>query len=132
MDLDTQTESVAAILAFPALTLPTFTAEPRGLARGSEGVKLAFPSHPQLAKTHRIRGHEAAISVFTTAVLDFLTDEPVWAIEGKDNKLVICRTSAPRDRSGVLTAEEVTDFVDAVFRIAALFRGRWSDRARRS
>jgi len=112
----------------PARTLPTFTAAPRDFARGSEGEKMSFPSHPQLEKTHRIRGDDTARSVLTGAVLDLLAREPEWALEGKDNKLVIYRAAAPGDPGGFLRAEQISAFVDGAVRIGGLFGIRWSPR----
>lgn len=113
-------EQITAIVALPGAVLGTFNTA----ATGFSGEKLHFASHPELDKTHRIRGNETARNALGEAVLDLLANEPVWRIEGKDDKLVIGRTASPRGED--LRVEEVAQFVDGVFRIAKLFGARFS------
>ena len=119
--LSTQREYMAAVLALPHAALGTFSTA----ARGFGGETLLFSSHPELEKTHRIRGTEAARGALNGAVLDLLSREPDWTLEGKDDKLVIHAKGSPRARG--LSVEEITHFVDGVFRIAELFGARFTE-----
>ena len=53
-------------------------------------------------------------------MLEWLADTPGFAIEGKDDKLLIYRTGRPRDPAGYLSAGEMTAFVEDTFRAARL------------
>ena len=59
-----------------------------------------------------------------------LSNEPDWQLEGKDDKLVIRSAASPRDRA--LSVEEITRFVDGVFRIAESFGARFTSSSARS
>jgi hypothetical protein len=118
-DVDDRDEGSAAIVTYPSRSIPTFTAAPHGLGRGGmAGVGLTFPTHPQLEKTHAIVGEADTRRVLTGPVLDLLTREPHWALEGKGNSLVIRDTRSARDGSGFLASDEIIEFVQSAFRIA--------------
>jgi hypothetical protein len=96
-DIDNREERMVAIFTVPGLAVPTFT-----------------------ARTHHVAGDAQARSFLSGGALDWLTGRPGFALEGKDDKLLIVRVEPPRDPSGYLTADEMTAFVDEAFRAARL------------
>ena len=120
-DLDDREERMVAIFTVPGLAVPTFTAAPRGESRGSKGEQLSFASRPDLARTHHVRGDAGARSFLSGAVLEWLARGSGFALEGKDDKILIYRLGRPRDPSGRLSADEMTAFVDEAFHAVRLF-----------
>jgi len=100
-DVDSREEHMAAIFAVPGTIFPTFTASSR-----------------------RVKGEDRATSFLAGPIHDWLATHPDWALEGKEDKLVVYRKSKPQDPSGYLTPEEITAFVDEALGAAALLSVR--------
>ena len=71
-------------------------------------------------------GKGAARGVLSAAILEQLSSDPDWTLEGKGNRLVIGCSKKPQDPSGDMSVREIKSFVDGAFRFAELFGARFS------
>lgn len=116
LDDDAREESAAAIFDFGAMALPTFTFKPREGFASTGNARLPMPYCPQLEQTYVFEGDDAAAALLSSIPLEDV--EPGLAFEATNHKLVFLSRRS-REASGFLTADEITNFLDKTFRIAA-------------
>jgi hypothetical protein len=127
-----------AVITGPGADLPHFAVQPPSIRAAGPGQTrhyrpvlsrpFDFDGHPEFGRLYWATGEDlAGREVFTPALLDRLTREPGWYLEGMGDRLLVMKTVLqPNGRSRFVTQDELPAFLDdavGFFRLVADRRG---------